>query len=114
MKDYKNYVPVIITACNIAIAIIFTWVESTGSFPDVLQPYQGLLILYYFISWIIVLILIVVMLIIIVNNIKTGAKEIPPFLILFLNIAYLVYIFCLLYIGKWIRFPLRFDSVRFK
>lgn len=106
MRDYRNYVPLIITACNIAIAIIFTWVESTGSFPGVLQPYRGLFILYYFISWIITLILIVVMLIIIVNNIKTGAREIPSFIILLLNIAYLVYMFCLLYIDKWPRFPI--------
>ncbi|HYE67186.1 MAG TPA: hypothetical protein VEA58_01165 [Anaerovoracaceae bacterium] len=97
MRESRNIVPVVITACNIAVAVIFTQVETTGAFPESLDPYKGLIILYYFMSWITTLIMITVAVVIVVKNIAAGRVEIFPFPILFLNIGYLVYIWYLLY-----------------
>ena len=100
MKEFRNIVPAILTVCNIAVAVIFTWEKTTGAFPEGLDPYQGLIILYYFMSWIITLILIAVIITRIVKNIASRTMELYPILILFLNIGYLIYVCHLFYFSE--------------
>ncbi len=100
MKESSNIVPVVITACNIAVAVIFTQVEATGAFPESLDPYKGLFTLYYFMSWIITLIMIVVAMIIVVKNIPERRVQIFPIAILILNIGYLIYVYYLFYYSE--------------